>query len=79
MDDDDLSRNLMNQGKKGVQNYQKRISEIQNQIQLLKNKNNLLQKQSDQDLDDQNIKDQIYQQTHFVEVFFISSSSDRNQ
>lgn len=38
------------------------------QIQILKNNNNMLQKQSDNDIDDNDIKKEIYQQTQFVEA-----------
>jgi hypothetical protein len=66
MSDDDLHNNLLGQGKKGAQTYQKRIQEIEQQIHILRNKNNMLQKQSDNDIDDQDIKKEIYQQSQFV-------------
>lgn len=64
----DLEENLIaGQGKRQAQQKQKRFEECELKIKTLRNKNNELQKQCDNELES-DIREAVRQQTAFIEV-----------
>jgi predicted RNase H-like nuclease (RuvC/YqgF family) len=63
----DLEDNLLGRGKKQSKEYKRRIEECENKVKMLRNKNNELQKQCDNELDS-DVRQAIKAQGEYLEV-----------
>lgn len=63
----DLDENLLGKGKKQSKEYKRRIEQCETKVKTLRNKNNQLQKQCDNELDS-DIRQAIKKQGQFLEV-----------
>jgi len=68
----DLDEGLLGgRGKKQGKEYRRRFEECEQRVKTLRNKNNELQKQSDNDVEG-DVRTAIRQQTAFIEVLIFS-------